>query len=97
MPNNVIVLKMEKSLFFINIESFKLKLFKNFGFNPAKSGEIRQKYVEEKVIQKHVENLNDDNDSVYSKHLVQYPHLILDFSAVNYIDTGSVNCLEEVK
>ncbi len=94
MPNNAIVLKMEKSLFFINMESFKQRLFKYFGFNPA-NVDHHKKHVEEKVIQQYIENLDDDN--VHSKNLVQYSNIILDFSAVNYIDTISVISLKQVK
>jgi hypothetical protein len=95
MPSNAIVLKMEKSLFFINMESFKQRLFKHFGFNPA-NVDRHQKYVDEKVIQQYIENLDDDNDGVHSKKLVQYSNIILDFSAVNYIDTVSVISLQQV-
>ena len=97
MPNNVIFLKMQKSLFFINIDSFKKKLVKNYGFNPSNLNS-KQKYIEETVIQKHVKKTNDEIEYVnQATNIVTHPNLVLDFSAVNYIDTSAVNSLLEVK
>ena len=85
-------MKLQKPIYFINIESFKQRLYLNYGFNP----------VNLKNKQKSIEQINDklkDNDieSAYqTQNMVKHPDLILDFSGISYVDTSGVNSLAEV-
>ena len=93
-PNssNIIFLKPERSVYFINFQSFKENLIKTYGYDPAY---LKKTY--------HQPENNMDNQAItdFSANdiasTINAPHLILDFSAVNYIDTVAIKVLIEVK
>ena len=91
----------------MNIESFKNQLYKLYGINPSNdnsSDEIRESI---KVLNKSIlvnssnENFNEMSENVasekYQDSFLLCPYIILDFSAVNYIDTNAVKGLLEVR
>ena len=68
------IVKIERSLYFVNIESFKKSIYELIGGAKQRSNSSVQILVEDKSPR----------------------YLLLDFSAVNYIDSTSVNVLLEI-
>ena len=93
--NNPLFLKLERSLYFINIKSFKDKLIELYGYDPSLLKQSIKK-AEDAVVfdKKNIDSHMLSHDSLNAN--VRLPHVVLDFSAVNYVDTGAMRALLEV-
>jgi hypothetical protein len=95
-------------LHFSNCESFKKKLFKAYGFSPLDKTTSSSSVIisaktstEAKLISSSSINNNNNNNLTNNQieALLSYqkdPDIILDFSAVNYIDTNGVKTLHHI-
>ena len=75
---NVKVFKVQHSIYFVNCEHFKKRLFKSYGFSPVDA-----------LLDK---KLDPGNEELVKTNA----DIILDFSAVNYIDTNGVKSVKEI-
>lgn len=85
---NVKILKPQRSLYYVNCDNFQKDIFRLYGFSPLN-----------RIISKDVQQLEVcvDEENVHEQAIsFTDPDIILDFSAVNYIDTNGVNMLLQI-
>lgn len=85
---NVKILKPQRSIYYVNCDDFQKQIFKLYGLNPLKRKISKELPQLEIFIDG--DNLNEQAISFTD------PDIILDFSAVNYIDTNGVNMLLQI-
>ena len=78
---NIKLFKVQNSIYFVNCENFKSELYKSYGFSP-----------DEKLLSL---NSNDEENKNCLPNK-RDPDIILDFSAVNYLDTNGIKTLKEI-
>jgi anti-anti-sigma regulatory factor len=94
-------------LHFSNCESFKKKLFKTYGFSPlektSSSSPIsstktstQAKLISSDSTNNNLNQIEANNQNETLLSLDKDPDIILDFSAVNYIDTNGVKTLHHI-
>lgn len=76
---NVKIFKVQHSIYFVNCEDFKSKLYKKYGLSPV------EKFL----------SLNGKNNKGTQAEF-RNPDVVLDFSAVNFVDTNGVKILKEI-
>ena len=95
---------MQNSIYFVNCESFQHKIFKKYGLSPLvhaespstikrqKESQIDPKTDDSTMIQEKSSACSSNQASITLAEIVN-PSLILDFSAVNYVDTSGVKAI----
>ena len=94
-------MKPEESIYFANCEIFKRNLVKSYGACPI---EIFERQTSEVPDEEETAESTHKTIQIESKSEIQnvpsrkktYPDIILDFSAVNYVDTNGVNILMNI-
>ena len=86
--NDVKIFKVERSLYYVNCDSFQNQLFKYYGLSPIEK--LRQ------LDEQKLNNIDNEENLNAKKKEDCLKDLILDFSAVNYIDTNGVNLLMQI-
>lgn len=88
--NGVKIFKVQRSIYYVNCDSFQNQLFKFYGLSPI---EKLQQIEADNMI-----NTGDEEQPILEKceDKLKLPDIILDFSAVNYIDTNGVKLLTQL-
>jgi MFS superfamily sulfate permease-like transporter len=95
----VLVFKPEESIYFANCEIFKKRLVKSYGACPIEifekqTSEIPEEDESDESAKKRIQIESAiRNVPVKSK---MYPDIILDFSAVNYVDTNGISIITNI-
>jgi MFS superfamily sulfate permease-like transporter len=90
------IFKLEKSLYFSNCESFKKKLYRVYGFSPLEKAQNYKNKSNNELKNGNCTNKMDHDQNETTVLLDRDPDIILDFSAVNYIDTNGVKALHHI-
>lgn len=85
---NVKIFKAQRSIYYVNCDKFQEQLFEKCGFSPI------DRLRERDLKLKNPLNVNTE-EGIDTKGLSD-PDIILDFSAVNYIDTSGVKLLHQL-
>ena len=76
----------------MNCDNFQKNLFKRYGYSPVDKLLMNSSNKFGSINQNFDKHRDDTNSSVDLKD----PDIILDFSAVNYIDTNGVKMIEQI-
>ena len=94
---NIKIFKVQNSIYFVNCENFQKSLYKKYGFSPIdkimQSGNPSVKYG---AINKNFDKLEQIKTKSEDEIQRKDPDLILNFSAVNYIDTNGIKKLQQI-
>ena len=99
LPVNVKIYKIETSIYFANCENVKKKLLKACGFNSMEKLFEAQKKTSLEINVSHENGYAKDENQIDLKKIEKNTNnqkLIIDFSAVNYIDTNGVKMLLDI-
>jgi len=93
---NVKIFKIQRSIYFANTEYLQKNLFTLYGSSPTDRGQASKEF-ELKVVADPGENLGEPSDVSFTTVVGKpSPDLILDMSAVNYVDTNGVKCIVQI-
>jgi len=93
---NVKIFKIQRSIYFANTEYLQKNLFKLYGSSPIDRGQASKEF-EMKVVADPGESLGEHSDVSFTTVVAKpSPDLILDMSAVNYVDTNGVKCIVQI-
>lgn len=103
------IYKIQNSVYYANCESFKNKLYKKYGLNPLDKLNEQQSVVLKSAIcldpgaldqiKKESENSTSNLDLNINDESIEFckePDIILDVSAINYVDTDSVKMFSQL-
>ncbi len=89
---NVKIFKAQQSIYFVNCEKFKEELFSRYGSSLTDtSGDVTMVNPAFELPE-----VSIDSMQIIEEPESEKPDLILDFSAVNYIDTNGVKMVEQI-
>jgi len=91
---NIKIFKVQNSIYFVNCENFLNQIYKHYGFSPV------DKIMTDSVQKFGSINKNFDKPDEISDRQNESsrkdPDLLLDLSAVNYLDTNGAKCLQQL-
>ncbi len=87
---NVKIFKAQRSIYYVNCESFQDELFKQYGFSPV----VRLQEIKKNL--KGVVNAGFEEDLGKIERILRDPDIILEFSGVDYLDTSGVRLIEQL-
>jgi MFS superfamily sulfate permease-like transporter len=99
------IFKIQNSIYFINCQSFQLKIYKKYGRSPLDL-QRQQNFLQQPMNEtssnptQHETRLavsyNNDIESNDNSRSLLLENIILDFSAVNYVDTSGVKAIRQL-
>ncbi len=94
---NVKIFKIQRSIYFANTEYLQKTLFKMYGYSPNSKAQVNKEF-ELKVVEEPATGSEEPSSDVSFTTVVARPDpdLILDMSAVNYVDTNGVKCIQQI-